>query len=124
MKLRFRVARKNGDIEALADVMRAIKNFFWNFMKWGLKGGISIDADSGPPMYVLWCCGGICHQLLNSFKIGCGHSVVGNMKKPGFHKRHWHCLETRPRPDYTLQNCLPSESMQTIEKMEDISTFT
>ena len=33
-------------------------------MKWGLKGGISVDADSGPPRYVLWCCGGICHQLL------------------------------------------------------------
>ena len=30
-------------------------------MKWGLKGGISIDADSGPPRYVLWCCGGIWH---------------------------------------------------------------
>ena len=26
-------------------------------MKWGLKGGISIDADSGPHRYVLWCCG-------------------------------------------------------------------
>ena len=44
-------------------------------MKWGLKGGISIDADSGPPRYVLWCCGGICHQLLTFFKIGCGHTV-------------------------------------------------
>ena len=31
-------------------------------MKWGLKGGISIDAGSCPPRYVLWCCGGICHQ--------------------------------------------------------------
>ena len=39
-------------------------------MKWGLKGGISIDADSGPPRYVLWCCGGFCHQLLTFFKIG------------------------------------------------------
>ena len=44
---------------------------FWKFLfleiyiiKKGLKGGISIDADSGPPRYVLWCCGGICHQLL------------------------------------------------------------
>ena len=33
----------------------------------GLKGGISINADSGPPRYVLWCCGGICHQLLTFF---------------------------------------------------------
>ena len=45
-------------------------------MNWGLKGGISIDADSGPPRYVLWCCGGICHQLPTFFKIGCGHTVL------------------------------------------------
>ena len=43
--------------------------------KKGLKGGISIDADSGPPRYVLWCCGGICHQVLTFFQIGCGHTV-------------------------------------------------
>ena len=47
-------------------------------MKWGLKGGISIDADSGPPRYVLWCCGGICHQVLIFFQIGCGHTVGSN----------------------------------------------
>ena len=29
-----------------------IKNSFENFMKWGLKGGISIDADSGPPKHM------------------------------------------------------------------------
>ena len=51
------------------------KNFFWNFMKWGLKGGISIDADSGPPRYVIWCCGSICYELLNFIQIGCGHTV-------------------------------------------------
>ena len=51
------------------------KNFFWNFMKWGLKGGISIDGDSGPPRYVLWCCGGICHEVLTFIQIGCGHTV-------------------------------------------------
>ena len=45
-------------------------------MKWGLKGGISIYADSGPPRYVLWCCGGICHELLTFIKIGCGHTVA------------------------------------------------
>ena len=44
-------------------------------MKWGLKGGISIDADSGPPRYVLWCCGRICHQVLTFIQIGCGHTV-------------------------------------------------
>ena len=43
-------------------------------MKWSLKGGISIDADSGPPRYVLWCCGGICHQVLSFIQIGCSHT--------------------------------------------------
>ena len=44
-------------------------------MKWGLKEGISIDADSGSPRYVLWCCGGICHEVLTFIQIGCGHTV-------------------------------------------------
>ena len=47
----------------------------------GLKGGISIDADSEPPRYVLWCCGGICHQLLTFFQIGSGHTVSKNATK-------------------------------------------
>ena len=45
-------------------------------MRWGLTGGISIYADSGPPRYVLWCCSGICHEVLTFFQIGCGHTVV------------------------------------------------
>ena len=44
-------------------------------MKWGLKGGISINADSGPPRYVLWCCGGIWLEVLTFIQIGCGHTV-------------------------------------------------
>ena len=47
------------------------------FFKFGSERGISIDADSGPLRYVLWCCGGICHQLLTFFKIGSGHTVGG-----------------------------------------------
>ena len=47
-------------------------------MKRGLKGGISIHADSGPPRYVLWCCGGICHEVLTFIQIGCGHTVYRN----------------------------------------------
>ena len=43
--------------------------------KKGLKGGISIDADSGPPRYLLWCCDGICHQVLTFIQVGCGHTV-------------------------------------------------
>ena len=53
------------------------KLIFKNLLhKKGLKGGISIDADSGPPRYVLWCCSGICHQLLTFFQIGSGHTVT------------------------------------------------
>ena len=48
-------------------------------MKWGLKGGISIDADSGPPRYVLWCCGGIYHQQDTFIQIGSGHTVGPQM---------------------------------------------
>ena len=33
-----------------------LKTVFKNFMKWGLKGWISFDTDSGPLGYVLWCC--------------------------------------------------------------------
>jgi hypothetical protein len=40
-----------------------------------LKCGISIYADFGPPRYVLWCCGGICYEVLTFFQIGCGHTV-------------------------------------------------
>ena len=47
-------------------------------MKWGLKGGISIYTDSGPPRYVLWCCGGICHQPDTFIQIGSGHTVEVN----------------------------------------------
>ena len=52
--------------------------YFLEYMYWvnlGLKGVISIDADSGPPRYVLWCCSGICHQVLIFFQIVCGHTV-------------------------------------------------
>jgi hypothetical protein len=50
-------------------------------MKWGLKGGISIDTDSGLAKYVLWCCGGICHQPDTFIQIGSGHTV--ELKSPG-----------------------------------------
>ena len=53
-------------------------------MKWGLKDGISTDADSGPPRYVLWCCGGICHQPDTFIKIGCGHTVCKDLLKEEF----------------------------------------
>ena len=45
-------------------------------MKWDLKGGISIDADSGTLRYVLWCYGSVCHQPFTFIQIGCGHTVV------------------------------------------------
>ena len=32
-------------------------------------------ADFGPLRYVLWCCGGICHELITFFQICFGHTV-------------------------------------------------
>ena len=43
---------------------------FWS------ERGISIDTDSGPLRYVLWCCGSICHQLFTFIQIGCDHIVI------------------------------------------------
>ena len=58
----------------------AIRFFFENLLhKKRLKGGISIYADFGPLRYVLWCCGGICHEVLTFFQIGCGHTVAVSM---------------------------------------------
>ena len=50
-------------------------------MKWGLKGGISIDVDSGPPRYVLWYCGGICYQPDTFIQISSGHTVLADFDK-------------------------------------------
>ena len=46
------------------------KQFFLNFMKLDLKGWISIDADSGPLGYVLWCCGSRSWEVFTFFQIG------------------------------------------------------
>ena len=35
----------------------------------GLKGGISIDADSGPFGYVLWCCGSRSWEVFTFFRL-------------------------------------------------------
>ena len=53
----------------------SLKKTTFKIMEWGLKGGISIDADSGPPGYVLWCCGGICQENFTFIHIGSGHTV-------------------------------------------------
>ena len=52
-----------------------IKTVFENFIKWGLKGGILIDADSAPLGYVLWCCGSRSWEVFTFFQIGSGHTV-------------------------------------------------
>ena len=51
------------------------KKLLLKFYEVRSERGVSIDSDSGPPRYVLWCCGGICHQVLTFFQIGCGHTV-------------------------------------------------
>ena len=43
--------------------------------KFGSERGTSFDGDSGPLWYVLWCCGGICHQPDAFIQIGSGHTV-------------------------------------------------
>ena len=48
-------------------------------MKWGLKGKISIYADSGPLRYVLWCFGSISHQLFTFIHIYSGHTVSARL---------------------------------------------
>ena len=54
----------------------AIRKFLKIYIiKKGLKGGISIDTDSGPPRNVLLCCAGICHQPYTFIQIGSGHTV-------------------------------------------------
>ena len=52
------------------------KYISWKFYEVRSERGISIDADSGPPRYVIWCCGGICHQPDTIIHIGSGHTVV------------------------------------------------
>ena len=59
-------------------------------MKWSLKGGISIDADSGTPRYVLWCYGGICHQPDTFIQIGSGHTVCNT--DMGFSWNKFDCM--------------------------------
>ena len=48
------------------------KTVFENFMKWCLKGGISIDTDSGP----LWCCGSRSQDFFTFIQIGSWHTVT------------------------------------------------
>ena len=41
------------------------------------KGGFQLMLILGLlGTYVLWCCGGICHQVLTFVQIGCGHTVT------------------------------------------------
>ena len=51
-----------------------IETSFGNFMYWGLKGGISIDADSGP---LDAGCDSISHEVFNCIQVGSGHTVSG-----------------------------------------------
>ena len=41
-----------------------------------LKGGISVDADSGPLGYILWCCGGRSRDFFTFIQIGTVHTVA------------------------------------------------
>ena len=54
-----------------------IRNSFWIVYDVRSERGISIDADSGPLRYVLWCCDDICHQPFTFIQIGSGHASTG-----------------------------------------------
>ena len=51
------------------------KTVFENFMKWSLKGGISIDTDSGMLRYALWCCGRRSQDFFTFIQIVSNHTV-------------------------------------------------
>ena len=74
-------------------------------MNWGLKGGISIDAYSGPCRHVLWCCGGICHQLLTF----CYSHTVRDITfcTRGFlgSEYYWHTRILRPKAPFYRSDC-------------------
>ena len=41
-----------------------------------------MDADSWPlGLYVLLCCGSICHEVVNFIQIASGHTVTQNLMK-------------------------------------------
>ena len=72
------------------------KTVFENFMKWGLKGGISIDADSEPPRYILWCCGS--QEAFTFILIGYCHTVFRGLFFVCFHEQKFifsFCVHTK-----------------------------
>ena len=46
--------------------------------KFGSERGISIDGDSGPPGYVLWCYGSRIREEFTFIQICYGHTVLDN----------------------------------------------
>ena len=51
-------------------------------MKWGLKGGISIDTNSGPLGYVIWYCGSRSQDFFTFIQIGSGCGLVDAKIRP------------------------------------------
>ena len=50
--------------------------------KFGSERGISIDADSGPLGYVLWCCGSRSQDFFTFIQISSGHTVQKQPTSP------------------------------------------
>ena len=55
-------------------------------MKWGLKGVISIDTDSGPLGYVIWSFGSKSQDFFTFIQIGYGNTVALASKKKSYQK--------------------------------------
>ena len=57
------------------------KQFLKILWKKGLKGGISIDTDSEPLGYSIWCCGSRIQEEFTFIQIGHTVNVVYFLKK-------------------------------------------
>ena len=58
------------------------KQFLKKSLKWSLKGGISIDTDSGPLRYVFWCWGSISLQFSVLFSLAT--AILCPLSTPGY----------------------------------------
>ena len=71
-------------------------------VKWGLKKWVLNDADSGPLVLVLWCCGSIFHEIFNFIQTDPEHTVCYDSCRGRYYQPiliHFQ-LATLPKFDY------------------------
>ena len=81
-------------------------------MKWGLKGGISIDTDTGPLGYVYFdaMVVEVEKYIFTFFQIGCGHTVRATL-----YSIIWPSLQTRPA-------CILNDLPPSVNDQNEMST--